>query len=290
MSPRLPQVRLLQPGEEARAEAFLRTRADTTMILRSNLARAGLVNEGRPHQGLYAAAFVDGAVEGLGAVYWNDALVLAGGSHVEALTDALSAGRARGFASILGPLREVSQARERARARFDAVVRRQSDEILYALPLDELVMPAAVDGIVTRAPHDDEMPLVRAWRMQYAAETSSVPDTPETHVREGALVDAAHGAGNDMLLLADGGTTPVAYAAFNATLPEMVQVGGVFTPPAHRGHGFARRVVAALLARGRTQGATRAILFTGEENIAAQKAYEALGFRAIGDYAIASFG
>jgi predicted GNAT family acetyltransferase len=36
----------------------------------------------------------------------------------------------------------------------------------------------------------------------------------------------------------------------------------------------------------RTEGVKKGILFTGEDNIAAQRAYEALGFRCIGDYSI----
>ena len=283
-----PAIRLLQPGDEARADAFLATRPDTTMILRSNLARAGLVNEGRTYQGVYAAAFVNGKIEGLAATYSNDALVLAGGDHVVALTEALAAARTRGFAATLGPAREVVLARRVASERFDAVLRRQSEEILYALTLDDLVVPPTAARLVARAPHADEMALVHAWRMRYAAETSNVVDTPETRLREHAFVDGIHEAGHDMLLFE--GAIPVAYAAFNAALPEMVQVGGVFTPDELRGRGYARGVVAALLANARTRGVRRAILFTGEDNVAAQKAYAALGFQPIGDYAIASFG
>jgi len=35
-----------------------------------------------------------------------------------------------------------------------------------------------------------------------------------------------------------------------------------------------------------SEGVKKGILFTGEDNIAAQRAYEALGFRRIGDYSI----
>jgi predicted GNAT family acetyltransferase len=36
----------------------------------------------------------------------------------------------------------------------------------------------------------------------------------------------------------------------------------------------------------RSEGAEKAILFTGEGNVAAQRAYTALGFQHIGDYRI----
>lgn len=66
-------------------------------------------------------------------------------------------------------------------------------------------------------------------------------------------------------------------------------VGGVWTPPALRGRGYARAVVAASLLIAREQGVTRAIVFTGEDNIPAQRAYVTLGFRRVGDYGIIGF-
>ena len=60
----------------------------------------------------------------------------------------------------------------------------------------------------------------------------------------------------------------------------------VWTPPELRSQGYGRAAVAASLLAVQEEGVHTAILFTGEENIPAQKAYEALGFRHIGDYRI----
>lgn len=295
MPPR-PTVRLLEPGDEALAERFLRTRPETTMILRSNLARAGLVDDGRMYQGTYAGAFEDAvegdeaandALVGLAALYWNDSLVLAGGAHVAALTDALSARAERGIRAILGTAREVEVACPRVEARFGAPIRKHNREILFTLSLADLTVPAALARLVARTPRPEEMALVLDWRMRYSAELSNVPDTPAERLRQRDLLDAFHADGHDVLLF--DGATPVAYSAFNATLPDMVQVGGVFTPPSLRGRGYARCAVAAALVAARARGVARAILFTGEDNRAAQQAYRALGFRPIGDYAIVSF-
>jgi len=84
-------------------------------------------------------------------------------------------------------------------------------------------------------------------------------------------------------LLEDGGE-PVATSSFNATIDEAVQVGGVWTPPPLRNRGYGRAAVAASLVDARAAGVTTAILFTGEGNLAAQRAYLALGFRQIGHY------
>jgi len=63
-----------------------------------------------------------------------------------------------------------------------------------------------------------------------------------------------------------------------------VQIGGVYTPPAERSRGYAHCVIAQSLLDARDAGVSQAILFTGEENYAAQKAYIALGFQHVGDY------
>ena len=60
--------------------------------------------------------------------------------------------------------------------------------------------------------------------------------------------------------------------------PDMVQVGGVWTPPQARSRGYARSAVALSLRAARERGVRRAILFTGDHNVPAIKAYRALGF------------
>jgi predicted GNAT family acetyltransferase len=82
---------------------------------------------------------------------------------------------------------------------------------------------------------------------------------------------------------------PVACSSFNTAIKEAVQVGGVWTPPELRSRGYGRAVVAASLLDARAEGVTTAILFTPEDNIPAQRAYEALGFCHIGSYRIVLF-
>ena len=65
-----------------------------------------------------------------------------------------------------------------------------------------------------------------------------------------------------------------------------MQVGGVYTPPEFRRRGYARAVVAASLGEAATGGAEQAVLFTPQANKAAQRAYEAIGFRSSGRYRV----
>ena len=78
----------------------------------------------------------------------------------------------------------------------------------------------------------------------------------------------------------------VGSGCFNARLPDVVQLGGIFTRPEDRGRGYARRLVAGMLQHARADGAPRAVLFTGQDNLAAQRAYEAIGFEPIGLYGL----
>ena len=78
----------------------------------------------------------------------------------------------------------------------------------------------------------------------------------------------------------------MAKSSFNARIKEAVQIGGVWTPPELRNRGYGRSAVAASLLEARSEGVEKAILFTGGDNIPAQKAYTSLGFQPIGRYRI----
>jgi predicted GNAT family acetyltransferase len=80
---------------------------------------------------------------------------------------------------------------------------------------------------------------------------------------------------------------PVSMSAFNATLPDIVQIGGVYTPPALRGRGYAKVAVAGSLIAARQRGVSRAVLFT--DNPSAARSYEAVGFTRIGNYGVVLF-
>lgn len=281
----------LAPGEEALVEAFLAGTPETTLFLRSNLARAGLAGDGRPFSGVYAGAFDDdGALAGIAAHFWNDNVVLAPGPHAESLARLAVALTGRRVAGILGPHAEV--VRVRSALGLDAEpTRASSKELLYSLALDELVVPSplARGELVARLPEPDELDALLAWRMQYCAETSRTPDTPEMRADQRRYLETYQEKQHHFVVTRGPGGERVAYSAFNATVADLVQIGGVWTPPALRGHGYARCAVAGSLQHARNRGMRGAILFTDEKNVAAQRSYVAVGFRPIGDYGIVFF-
>jgi predicted GNAT family acetyltransferase len=123
-----------------------------------------------------------------------------------------------------------------------------------------------------------------AWRHDYLCETLGATPGEPTRKRAGEEIARAVEEGRAFVLaMAD---NILAYAGFNATLPDMVQVGGVYSPPAERGLGYARAATHGALLAARARGVKRAILFTAEENIPAKRCYEGLGFQRVGDYGI----
>ena len=282
------EVRVLGPGDEQPLEEFLRAHAESSMILRSNVCAAGLVDRGAPYQGTYAAAFEADRVVAVACHSWRGGIVLQAPVHLWEVVRCAIAGSGRAVSGIFGPWTQVVAARK-ALGLAEAPTLLASREILYALALADLVVPAplATGAVSCRRPLAEELAALAEWRVAYNVETNGRPDTEVTRAQSREEVTRWHADRQHFVLTRAG--ERVAYCAFNAWLPDMVQVGGVFTPAALRSRGYGRAVVAGSLRIAHEEAAERAILFTGEENRPAQRAYEALGFRPVGDYGLVSF-
>lgn len=284
------EVKTLSAGDGAALEDFLTPRASTSMFLRANARAAGLVDRGAPLQGTYVAAVEGGRIVAVAAHFWNGMLVLqapASGA-LEPVARAAILRSGRELSGLVGPWRQVQAAR-RALGLADRSTALDSREELYELDLAALeVPPDLASGLLEcRPPRAEELDLVGEWRVRYSIEALGVSGGPELAATSRAEIARLDGEGSQWILLDRG--VPVSYSAFNARLPDVVQVGGVWTPPEVRGRGYARAVVAGSLLVARSEGARLAVLFTGEENRPARTAYEALGFRVVGDYALVIF-
>jgi len=153
------------------------------------------------------------------------------------------------------------------------------DEPHFALDLEDLLIPDGPGELhPLDAAHRDEM--IR-WRADYEVEVLGAD--PRTALKTARRDYAAYLEAGSHRVLIEGGT-PLSTTGFNATTPDAVQIGGVFTPPPLRGRGHARRAVALHLAEARDKGARRAILFAA--SAAAAAAYRAIGFERIGDWTL----
>ncbi len=278
------ELRVLRPGDEGALESFLARHPDTSMFLRANARSAGLVDRGQPLQATYVA-LLDGGITGVVAHCWNGMVLVQAPADTAAVARAAVRQSRRPVTGFSGPWSQVVAARE-ALGLAAARATRNSRDDLYALDLARLIVPEPlVTGAVScRHPRPPELDQLVAWRVAFALEALGAADS--TALRDASRADVLlhHERGADWVLLA--GKTLVAYSVFNAMLPDIVQIGGVWTPPEMRGRGYARSVVAGSLVAARKQGVERAVLFADPDNSMARAAYLAIGFRIVGDYGL----
>jgi uncharacterized protein len=276
-------VSRLGKRDEAAFERFTAQHADTSMFLRSN-ARAGGLSKG-----LFFGAYDGRMMRGV--------LQLAGNGNLYPQSPDLSVLRALFDVArvdapefgVRGVLARASQARllvEMIEAPANAVALTR-DERIWALDLAHLFEPKPVaDGRwKVRTATTADLPLLLEWNADLRIGGLGAEPGAELDAALQVTVRSWINGGSCLLLVVDG--APVSQAVYSALLPDQVQIGSVYTPPALRGRGYARGVVAAALLRVKAKGVRRSTLFT--QNQAAEAAYVALGFRHTGDYHITLF-
>ena len=279
----MTSLRPLTPRDRPVLEAFLDGHRASSMILRANLFNSGIENGPEPFQGIYTGAFSGDVLTDVVAHYWNGNVVLQAPTRPVELALAVARESGRPVNGLLGPwpqVRAVEPELDLDRTRLGKVV----PEYLYGLDLTDLAVPESLSSgrVVYRYARDADLATLVPWRRDYDLFTMGFPDhtIDDAANRDflAAMIEARH-----LWVLEEAGRM-VSMTSFNATLPDMVQVGGVFTPVEWRGRGHGRAVVAGSLLDARADGVAEAILFTEAENYPAQRAYEALGFERIGDY------
>lgn len=256
------------------------------MFLRANARAGGLAYQGKPLQADYVAAFAGERIVAVAAHAWNGMVLLQAPEWIEAVARGVVQRSGRVVTGISGPTGQATVART-ALGLDDRPGPKFGREELFALDLADLVVPAPLaDGRwVCRPPRDDELDLVIGWRVDFTIEALHRAPGPGLRDEAAALMGLVHERRSHWLLFDAG--RPVAYSAFNAVLPDIVQIGGVWTPPELRGRGYGRAVVAGSLLDARARGVTRAVLFAERED--AKRAYRGLGFSVVGEYALLLF-
>ena len=280
------ELRTLGAGDEAELEQFLAQHRDTSMFLRSNARQAGLVFTGQRLGATYVGGFAGGELVGVAAHAWNGLLLLQAPEHTATIVRGCVDTSRRPVAGLTGPLGQVHAARA-ALGLTTAPTSLSEDEVLFVLDLNELASPdpATCGGVTCRPPLPSERDTLCAWRTAYEIECLGRQDSPELRARSEQWIDAQ--LEEAVIWAAELHGQPVSLSAFNAALPDIVQLGGVYTPPELRGRGYAKAVVAHSVRVGRDRGANRAVLFTS--NPSAVRTYEAVGFRRAGDYGLILF-
>ena len=277
----MTRLRRCTNADVSALEAFLMDHIATSMFPLMNLRRFG-PEGGAHHRAMryWCAEGPDGivgilahATTGTVMMQWPEA------PDWGAAREVLDGQEIDGAMGASGQVRAVLAALTLA----DAPKRLDEDEELLALNLTDLLLPDA--GGLNLVPLDRSFAeAMLPWRIDYQI---GLLGTDPDEVEEIAARDIADWieAGSHRVLIE--GDQPVSMTGFNAALDDIVQIGGVYTPPELRGRGYARRAVALHLAEARENGARRAILFSSSD--AALRAYAAIGFRHIGSYSLVFF-
>lgn len=284
MAESMTEIRILGPGDEAALESFLMTHLASLMFLLSNSRLSGLTDTGERYTGTYAAAFVGDEIVGVVAHFWNGTLmpqVPGSEAQLDRLWRAAAGASGREVRGVIGA-DDQACAIKVATGLDQAELRLDHREKLYRLALSHLIVPEplAAGDVVARPAAAQDLEVLVDWSVAYEVESLGSVLTPALRQSNRKAMQREISEGNRWVLAKAGEL--VAMTGFNARITEVVQVGGVYTPPQLRSRGYARCVVAGSLLDARAAGASEAILFTAEDNIAAQKAYEALGFQHIG--------
>ncbi|OSQ48361.1 GNAT family N-acetyltransferase [Thalassospira alkalitolerans] len=281
------QYRKLLDDDLHALDAFLAVHADTSMIQRSNLRKIGIGRRHHPLSGCYYGEVSgEGSVHAVLAIFRNgNIFVQTGGKSVPSgLMDAFRLENTQTIAGVFGPA-DQAQAVIDLLGLGDAPFAINACDRFYRLELANLILPqnARSDSFqMVDAERIDRNTLLR-WLRDYEIEALGGQDTPALDSRvAGRLVHALNDR-NMWALIVDG--VAVSLSGFNAELPDMVQVGPVWTPTEHRSNGYARILVAKTLLAARARGVTHAVLST--DSPAAARAYEAIGFSHCGVYRLA---
>jgi len=117
---------------------------------------------------------------------------------------------------------------------------------------------------------------LRAFADEALHEAPHVEDIELTYRRKEA---DPHGA---WLVWDDGGL--VSIAGYGNPTPSGIRVGPVYTPPEHRGRGYATSLVAGLTAERLAAGLTFCFLFTDLSNPTSNAIYARIGYEPVADW------
>ncbi|MCF2904740.1 GNAT family N-acetyltransferase [Octadecabacter sp. CECT 8868] len=258
-------------------KAFLTANAEFAMFPLNNLLTHGLESDHKFAPTMWRNS--DGPITDVLTITKNGILLpyLPSQNYVEAAAKLTG----RTITRIVAPL-ACARGIQAALGFIDAPTTLDIPDQQFLLNLTDMVVPEGASRLEYL--REEHVETVTEWMTDYQATILGTPlsDAPKI-AREN--VEASLESQNRVVLIQD--SALVSTTAFNATLPDIVQVGGVYTPPALRGKGYARRLVALHLEIAAQNGATRATLFASDPSAIA--AYSSLGFQQIGDFALTFF-
>jgi uncharacterized protein len=152
----------------------------------------------------------------------------------------------------------------------------------------ERVRPVPTPRGASRPVAAADRDLLVAWFEAFTAE--ALPDEPNDRERLLAYLDRriAGGPGGGIWLWQRGGE-PVAMCGYGGPTPHGIRIGPVYTPPEHRGNGYATALVAAQSAWLLQTGRRFCFLYTDLANPTSNAIYKRIGYEQVGESAAYAF-
>jgi predicted GNAT family acetyltransferase len=176
---------------------------------------------------------------------------------------------------VLGPAALSAAFAEQWAARTGDPVRIAMRE--RAFRLGRVKPPRPVTGSM-RPVISTDRPLVVAWLEAFTAEAL---EDEEWDVE--ALADRWIAGQNRTLFLWEDRGTVVSLAGVGGQTPKGIRIGPVYTPPKHRGRGYASNLVAAASQQQLDAGRSLVFLLNDHANPTSNHIYESIGFEPVSD-------
>jgi hypothetical protein len=146
--------------------------------------------------------------------------------------------------------------------------------------LTEVRAPATVSG-AARAVRPADRDLLRSWLQAFNLD--ALGEAPEPAALDLRLDWYFAGEEDRGLRLWVDGDVPASLAGYTGPTPNGIRIGPVYTPPEHRGRGYASAVTAAVSAEQLARGRRFCFLFTDLANPTSNSIYQKLGYVPVAD-------
>jgi predicted GNAT family acetyltransferase len=261
---------------------FLEAHLDSSLFLLSNLAVFGPRSGEHPNSGTYRCAMEDGRIVAVFSLTRRGNLLVQAAERAdlaEAIVEACEADPIE-VTGVIGDWL-TAQAVWRlvcADARLEPT--QTEKDVLFSLALPDPGASIVPEGSVRGLNAGD----FGQWQLLNSAYLSEL-----NHPTQLTALQRQYEFESDIRAHrwwgAFAGERLVAIAGLNAEYGRIGQVAGVYSRPEERRKGFARAAMRALMTDVRHRF-ERLVLFTGDDNVSAQRLYESLGFQSGGSFGI----
>ncbi len=158
-----------------------------------------------------------------------------------------------------------------------------------AYELLKVVPPARPTWGKMRLAVEEDLTFLPAWEERMIIDCK-LPEAHDTALHERCCANAKKFVGGSKIAIwEDANGTPVSMCRKAREASFGTSVSGVYTPDAHRGHGYASHLVALFSQKLLDDGALRCLLFTDAENPTSNGIYQRIGYNYCCDFCRADY-